>query len=78
MLIVLMGGAIVTNTHTTELSSHWLNRLGFAPRDIWFGRWERLFTSALVTSGGWVFWQAAGMVAVAVGAAEWLAPQGKN
>ena len=30
----------------------WVSRLGFAPRDFWFFRWERLILSALVTSGG--------------------------
>lgn len=73
MLFLLGSGALLTNTHTDNLAPHWLNRLGFAPADVWFLRWERLFTSALVTSGGWVFWQALGMVALAVGAAEWLA-----
>ena len=73
MLTALLAGALATNTHTDDLSPHWLNRLGFAPADIWFLRLERLFTSALITSGGWVFWQAVGMVALAVGAAEWLA-----
>ena len=34
---------------------------------------ERLFTSALVTSGGRVFWEAVVMIAIAVGLAEWLA-----
>ena len=73
MLAALLAGALVTNTPIDNLSPHWLNRLGFAPSDVWFLRWERLFTSALVTSGGWVFWQAMGMVALAVGMAEWLA-----
>lgn len=73
MLTALMVGALVTNTHTDDLSPHWLNRLGFAPADVLILRWERLFTSTLVTSGGWTFWQAVGMVALAVGAAEWLA-----
>ena len=73
MLVTLVIGALLTNTHTDALSTYWLNRLGFAPHDVWYWRWERLLTSALVTSGNWVFWQALGMVALAVGAAEWLA-----
>jgi hypothetical protein len=73
MLFLLGAGALLTNTHTDNLTPYWLNRLGFAPVDVWVLRWQRLFTSALVTSGGWIFWQAAGMIALAVGAAEWLA-----
>ncbi len=73
-LLAMLGlGSWLTNTHSGDLPPHWLNRLGFAAIDLWLGRWERLLTSALVTSGGWVFWQAVGMIALAVGAAEWLA-----
>jgi hypothetical protein len=73
MLVALLTGALATNSHMDELSSRWLNRLGFAPSDLWFWRWERLFSSALVTNGGWVFGQALAMVALVVGVAEWLA-----
>ena len=73
MLAALIAGALATNTHTNDLSPHWLNRLGFAPADVWLLRWERLFTSALITGGGRVFWQALAMVALSVGVAEWVA-----
>jgi signal transduction histidine kinase len=69
----LVIAALVTNTHMEQISQRWLDRFGFAPSDLWFWRLERLFTSALVTSGGRVFWQALFFVAFAVGAAEWLA-----
>lgn len=75
--LIMLGGLIVaaflTNTYFEQISQHWLNRIGFAPNDLWFWRLERLFTSALVTSGGKIFWQALFFVAFAVGAAEWLA-----
>lgn len=73
MLIGLISAALMTNTYFEQISRHWLNRAGFAPNDLWYWRLERLFTSALVTSGGKVFWQALFFVAFAVGAAEWLA-----
>ncbi len=64
--------ALVTNTTFQNITHHWLNRTGFAPNDLWYGNIERMFTSALVTSGGVVFWEALFFVAFAVGLAEWL------
>jgi hypothetical protein len=63
--------ALVTNTYFEQITRHWINRIGFAPRDFWYLRFERMFTSALVTAGGKVFWQALFFVAVFVGLAEW-------
>jgi type III secretory pathway component EscS len=54
------------------LEPKWLTQLGFAARDFWEIRWGRLLTAALVTLGGGVFWQAMGMVMLAVGLAEYL------
>jgi hypothetical protein len=73
MLAILILVALVTDTFIGPLSAAWLRRLGFAPRDFIFLRWRRLFTSALVTDGGWVFWQALALMAIACGAAEWQA-----
>ena len=64
--------ALVTNTHFQEISQHWLNRIGFAPNDLWYWRLERILTSALVTQGGIVFWEALLMTAFATGTAEWM------
>jgi hypothetical protein len=72
MLLLLGLAAILTNTQVTSISAEWLDRLGFAPVDLFALDLGRLFTSALVTSGGRVFWEALGMVAFAVGLAEWL------
>jgi len=60
--------AVATNSHLGELSTDWCNRLAFGPHDLLFLRWGRLVTSALVTSGGWAFWQALGVIALTVGA----------
>jgi hypothetical protein len=72
MLACLVIAALVTNTYFLEITKHWLNRTGFAPNDLWYWRIERMFTSALVTSGGKVFWEALFFVAFAVGLAEWM------
>jgi hypothetical protein len=62
--------ALMTNTYFEQITHHWLNRTGFAPNDLWYWPLERMFTSALVTSGGVVFWEAMFFVAFAVGLAE--------
>ena len=72
MLAGLIVSSLVTNTTFQEISRHWLNRTGFAPNDLWYWRIERIFTSALVTSGGVVFWEALFFVTFAVGLAEWM------
>lgn len=72
MLVLLGLTAIWTNTQVAAISAEWLDRLGFAPIDLLTLNLGRLFTSALVTGGGWVFWEALGMVAFAVGWSEWL------
>jgi hypothetical protein len=73
--LVMMAGlilfAVLTNTYFEQITRHWINRVGFAPRDFWYMRFERMFTSALVTSGGNVFWQALLLVGLLVGLAEW-------
>ena len=60
-----------THSYFQELERAWVSRLGFAPRDFWFLRWERLILSALVTSGKYIFWFAVGMVAITCGVVEW-------
>jgi hypothetical protein len=71
MIILLLVVAWGTHSYFQELEKLWVNRLGFAPRDLWFFRWERLFVSAVVTSGGSTFWFSLGMVAFSSGVAEW-------
>ncbi len=72
MVVVLLIVAWWTNSYFQELTRAWMSRLGFAPRDFWLFRWERLFLSALVTSGGITFWLALAMVAVTSSIAEWI------
>lgn len=72
LLCLLAWMAVWTNSYINRLEPQWLAQLGFAARDFWEVRWGRLLTSALVTLGGNVFWQAVGMVTLAVGLAEYL------
>ena len=72
MLALLLLVAWLTHSTFQELAKTWVSRLGFAPRDLWFFRWERLILSALATSGGSIFWFALGMVAFTSGTVEWM------
>ncbi len=71
MVIILLIVAGVTQSYFQELTRAWINRLGFAPRDFWLLRWERLLLSAVVTQGGISFWFALIMVAFTSGVIEW-------
>jgi hypothetical protein len=72
-LAVLSLIAVATNTTVGEISRHLFRHLSFAPRDLLILRWGRVLTSALVTTGGEAFWEALVLMAVSLGAAEWLA-----
>jgi hypothetical protein len=72
MLLSISIASLVTNTTFQSITRHWVNRIGFAPNDLWYWRLERLVTSALVTFGGAVFWEAVFFILLAVGLAEWL------
>lgn len=72
MLICLIAAALFTNTFFERLSADWMEAIGFAPNDLWYWRLERMITSAVVTSGAQVFWEALICVALFVGMAERL------
>jgi hypothetical protein len=71
MVILLLLVAWGTQSYFQELAHTWVSRLGFAPRDFWLFRWERLVLSALVTDGGSIFWIALAFVGFTSGVAEW-------
>ncbi|CAN5387498.1 hypothetical protein BH10CHL1_BH10CHL1_51340 [soil metagenome] len=73
MLAAFLTAALGTQTHARPLSSHWLERAGFAPHDLWAWRWGRLFTSVLITSGGRLFTPVLGIFTFSIGLVEWLA-----
>jgi len=70
LLGVLVVAAFVTETASGRLTSEWLERVGFAPRDLWELELGRLFTSALVTHGPRVLVGALLMTGISVGLAE--------
>jgi hypothetical protein len=70
LLAAMIVVSVLTGTNLSQISAHWVNSLGFAPHDLLYLRWERLITSALITNGGIVFWEAFGMIALAVGLSE--------
>jgi len=72
MVIILLLVAWGTQSYFQELTRTWVTRFGFAPRDFWFFRWERLILTALVTNGGSIFWFAFAMVAFTSGVTEWM------
>jgi hypothetical protein len=74
IILITMGLiAVATNSSMVDLSRHLFRHVAFSARDLWLLRWGRLFTSALVTTGGPAFWEGLAFVAVSVGPAEWLA-----
>jgi hypothetical protein len=72
MLFAISVVGLLTNTYVESITQHWLNRVGFAPNDLWYWRLDRVFASALVTSGKMVFWEALFFIAISVGLAEWM------
>ena len=72
MLGLLLLVAWGTHSFFQELERTWVSQLGFAPLDFWFFRWERLILSALVTSGGSIFWFAFAMVGFTSRVTEWM------
>lgn len=73
LLAALSVTGILTQTHRLRLSQSWLAGLGFAPTDLSRRQWRRMFSSALVTNGAEVFWQALAFTALFTGLAEHLA-----
>jgi len=62
--------ALITGTVLGRLSDRMLDRVGFAPLDLWELDVLRVFTSALVTHGGLVFAGAVIMTGLSVGWVE--------
>lgn len=73
LLAALALTGILTQTHRLRLSQSWLTVLGFSPADLGRRQGRRIITSALVTNGAEVFWQALSFTAVFSGLAEYMA-----
>jgi hypothetical protein len=67
MVILLLLVAWWTHSYFHELAKMWVSQLGFAPRDFWLFRWERLILSALVTNGAVSFGLLSGWLPSPVG-----------
>ena len=72
MLLALTAGAVLSRTVSHALSDVWLQRLGFALKDLAPARFWRLPASALLTPGALYFWFDAAAIAVLVGLCERL------
>jgi hypothetical protein len=70
MGVALVVAALITGTVVGTLPRYVLQRIGFAPRDLWGMDLLRLFTSALVTHGRGIFASALVLTMVSVGAVE--------
>jgi hypothetical protein len=72
VLITMSLIGVATGSILVDLSQQLLGHLGFSAHDLWVLRWQRLFTSSLVTTGGAAFWEGLAFIAVSVPPAEWL------
>jgi len=72
----LFASALITGTVLGRLTDRMLDRVGFAPLDLWELDVLRVFTSALVTHGGLVFAGAVIMTGLSVGWVERQAGSG--
>ena len=72
MLLALTASAVLSRTVFHALSDIWLQRLGFALKDLVPARFWRLPLSALVTPGALYFWFVAVAIVVLVGLCERL------
>ncbi len=74
----LIIAAVLSDSLTEPLSAAWQDRIGFASSDLFTWGWERIFTSAMVTSGGKWFWMPFGLMLGLTSIAEWLSGSRKT
>ena len=72
LLITIFAIAIGTGTLVTPIDPALRRIFGFAPIHLPGLEWYRLFTSALLTTGGSALYTSTATLAIAVGAAEWV------
>ena len=73
LLACIIGAGIWTKIYRGALSHHWIERFGFAPKDLWNARLEQLFFSLFFTNNRRSFIQAIVLIVFAVGGMEWNA-----
>ncbi len=72
--LILLGSVALagfwTKIHRGDLPNSWMEKIGFAPNDLWSGRLERVLFSTFFTDSRKSFIQALGMTLVLVGLSE--------
>lgn len=68
-LIILAG--LLNGAYRGAIDPAWFERVGYAPRDLWHLRLDRVLSSALFTERPRGFYQALWLIALGVGGVEW-------
>jgi hypothetical protein len=69
---VILIVALLTNPSFGKTSAGWIERLGYAPHDLFHGGWYRLITSTLVITNTRSYIQAFLTIGLAGGITEWV------
>ncbi len=70
--VLLVVVALLTNPSFGKTSAQWIERLGYAPRDLFHLGWHRLITSTLVITNTQSYIQAFLTIGLAGGITEWV------
>ena len=70
LLVGLLITAFFTGAYRADLSAQWMQKIGFAPNDLWLGRIEQMILSAFFTDSPKSLIQALVMTAASVGRSE--------
>lgn len=71
VLASLIGAAVWTNTHRSDIAQSDLDAYGYAPRHLLRLQWGRIFTSLFLTVGGWSFYASLTAAGIFIGSLEW-------
>jgi len=72
MLVAILLAALATNPSFGRISEVWIQRLGYAPRDLFHLRLDRLVTSVLLITNARSYAQAFLTIGLVGGACEWV------
>ncbi len=70
MLVLIASFAELTKSNKGRLKPEWLLHMGYAPKDIWFRKIEKIFLSALITDSQKAYIQALILIFFFVGTLE--------
>lgn len=71
LLALITLAALITGAFRGAIDPAWFERVGYAPRDLWHLRLDRVLISALFTERPRGFYQALWLTALGVGGVEW-------